>query len=191
MDQEGVIGRAGGLPWHLPGDLRRFREITWGKPIVMGRRTYASIGRPLPGRENIVLTRDLGFHAPGVRIVYTLAEALAAANDAGARLDHVSATAETGAADKLLGARPQHPLPPTATNAFFECCIIGGASLYADLLPVAERIYLTEIHARVGGDTYFPAFPHAEWREISREDRPACARDPLPLSFVVLERPAR
>ena len=141
----GVIGRDGQLPWHLPEDLKRFRRLTLGKPVVMGRRTYDSIGKPLPGRRNIVLTRQLGWRADGVETAVTLDDALALAADTP------------------------------------EVAIIGGATVYAEALPRADRIELTEVHAAPAGDTFFPPLDPARWREIARE---ADAQ----MSFVTLVR---
>ncbi|MBV8972206.1 MAG: dihydrofolate reductase [Sphingomonadaceae bacterium] len=151
----GVIGRDGGLPWHLPADLRHFKALTWAKPIVMGRRTFESIGRPLPGRHNIVLTREPGWTAEGVTVVSDLAEAIAAA---------------AGQAD----ARP-------------ETMIIGGAAVYAEALPLAGRVYLTEVHAEPEGDTLLPPFDPAIWAETARQDHAADGDAPA-FSFVTLER---
>lgn len=152
----GVIGRDNALPWHLPADLRHFKRLTVGKPVVMGRRTFESIGRPLPGRHNIVLTRDPAWRAEGVTVVANLAEAIAAA-----------------------GLAPQ-------TRAD-EVMIVGGAAIYAEALPIATRVYLTEIHAAPEGDTRLPAFDPTRWREVEREDH--AAEDGRPAySFVTLER---
>jgi dihydrofolate reductase len=152
----GVIGRDNALPWHLPADLKHFKRLTVGKPVVMGRRTFESIGKPLPGRHNIVLTRDPSWRAEGVTVVTNLAEAIAAAG-----LD-----------------------PKTRAD---EVMIIGGAAIYAEALPIATRVYLTEIHAVPEGDTWLPAFDSVRWRETAREDHPA--EDDRPAySFVTLER---
>ncbi len=152
----GVIGRDNALPWHLPADLKHFKRLTVGKPIVMGRRTFESIGRPLPGRHNIVLTRDPDWRADGVTVVGNLAEAVAA-----------------GGLD-----------PRTRVE---EVMIIGGAAVYADALPIATRIYLTEVHDAPGGDTILPPFAPDRWRETAREDHPAEDGKPA-YSFVTLER---
>jgi len=152
----GVIGRDNALPWHLSADLKHFKRLTVGKPVVMGRRTFESIGKPLPGRHNIVLTRDRGWRAEGVTIVPNLAEAIAAAG-----------------------------LVPNARAD--EIMIIGGAQVYADALPSARRIHLTEVHANPAGDTLLPAFDPARWRETAREDHAADGGTPG-YSFVTLER---
>jgi dihydrofolate reductase len=152
MDRSGVIGKDGVLPWHLSDDLRRFKRITLGKPIVMGRRTYESIGRPLPGRTNIVVTRRSDYRAPGCLIAASLDDAIRKAD----------------------GAE--------------ELMVIGGAALYGDALGRAERIYLTEVDAEIGGDVRFPEFDRSGWCELSREHHPADERHDYGFSFVVLER---
>ncbi len=154
----GVIGRDGALPWRLSGDLRRFKAETMGKPVVMGRRTFASIGRPLPGRANIVLTRDPAFRAEGARIAHDLDAALAIAAEEA----------------KRLGAT--------------EIAIIGGAALYAETLARARRIYLTEVHGSPPGTAYFPAFDRKDWRETARAGPHQGAGETFPYSFVVLDR---
>lgn len=154
--RNGVIGRDGALPWHLPADLRRFKRITVGKPVIMGRKTFESIGRPLPGRHNIVLTRDAGWDAAGVTVAANLAEAIAAAGlDPRARAD--------------------------------EIMVIGGAQIYAEALPSATRIEVTEVDADPAGDTMLPAFDPARWREEAREAHPALDGAPG-FAFVTLVR---
>ena len=150
LAENGVIGRDGGLPWRVPADLKHFKAITMGKTIVMGRKTYESIARPLPGRRNVVLSRNAARVAPGVEVVGSLDEALA-----------------------IGGNEPM---------------IIGGAAIYALALPRASRIYLTEIHGAVDGDTYFPAWERSEWRELSRQFVPRSGEATHDVSFVVLER---
>ncbi len=152
MDENRTIGAGGALPWHLPADLRYFRDITMGKPIVMGRKTHESIGRPLPGRENIVISRNPEFSAPGCRVMGGMAEVLE-------RLGEVE-----------------------------EVMVIGGASIYAEALELATRLYLTEVHAAVAGDVFFPEFDRGQWREIRRQHVLADEKNPLPHSFVLLER---
>jgi dihydrofolate reductase len=152
----GVIGRDNALPWHLPADLKHFKRLTVGKPVVMGRRTFESIGKPLPGRHNIVMTRDPAWRAAGVTVVANLAEAIAA-----------------GGLD-----------PRTRVD---EVMIIGGAAVYADALPIATRVYLTEVHDAPAGDTILPPFGADRWRETAREDHPADDGKPA-YSFVTLER---
>lgn len=152
MDESGVIGKNNGLPWHLPADLRHFKQITMGKPVLMGRKTFESIGKPLPGREFIVLTRDKSFAVAGCRVVQTLDEGIEAAAD-----------------------KP-------------ELVVIGGAEIFALALPLVSRIYLTRVHARVDGDTYFPAFDRREWLAVSEQEYPADERNAHALTFMTLER---
>jgi dihydrofolate reductase len=156
--ENGVIGRDNALPWHLPGDLRYFKRVTMGKPIVMGRKTFESIGRPLPGRTNIVISRQGGYGAEGVRVVSSLDEALALAEDI-ALVDGVE-----------------------------ELIVIGGAEIYAAALPRAQRIYLTRVHAEVEGDAHLPDIDWSAWREISREDHDATPPDSHAYSFVIYAR---
>ncbi len=157
--ENGVIGRDGGMPWHLPGDLRHFKRTTLGKPVIMGRRTFDSIGRkPLPGRPNIVLTRDKNFRADGVAVAATLDEAL--------RLAGTEAT-------KLQAD---------------EIAIVGGSTLYKETLPRADRLYLTEVHTSLNGDARFPDFDRAAWREISRDGPHREADEKFSYSFVTLDR---
>ena len=158
MSRNRVIGRNNALPWHLSEDLRYFKRVTMGKPIIMGRKTWESIGRPLPGRTNIVITRDQNFQAAGVRVVHSLDDALRLA-------EHVGV---------IEGAE--------------EVIVIGGAEIYALALPKAERLYLTQVHAEVEGDAWFPEFDLSQWQELAREDFKAEGPNPYPYSFIVLER---
>ena len=158
VSENGVIGRENALPWHLPGDLKRFKAITMGKPIIMGRKTFESIGRPLPGRTNIVLTRDANFSHDGVETALDLAEALRVAQER------------------------------TGTSEDDEAMIIGGAGIYKLALPSAHRIYLTEVHMTVSGDTYFPDINRRDWSETVREDVASETADSCGYSFVVLDR---
>lgn len=130
----GVIGSDNALPWRLPEDLKRFKALTLGHPVIMGRRTHESIGRPLPGRRNIVVSRNAAFSAAGCETAASLEAAIAAC---------------AGTADEIF--------------------VIGGAQIYAEALPLAERLYLTEIGAEFPGDARFPAFDRDAWRETSRE----------------------
>ena len=165
MDRGGLIGRDGDLPWRLPNDLKHFRQQTLGKTVLMGRRTWASLGGPLPQRENWVLTRDRDFRAEGARVFHALDEALKAHN-------------------ARLASRALTPSPAA------ELMVIGGAELYRQALPLAQRLYLTEIDAELDGDTRFPAFERDDWREIASESRPADERHAWPYRFVTLERRA-
>lgn len=157
--ENGVIGRGEDLPWHISGDLKRFRAITWGKPILMGRRTFQSIGRPLPGRTSIVITRDGAFDAPeGVLVVPSLEAAL----DTGAR--------------------------EAAKLGVDEMAVIGGAQIYALAFPHARRLRLTRVHAEPAGDVFFPAFDSVAWQEVSREGPLQGEKDEYPFSLVDYER---
>jgi dihydrofolate reductase len=158
--QNGVIGRAGELPWHLPDDLKRFKALTMGKPMLMGRRTFESIGRPLPGRTSLVLTRSADWIAPpGVIKVRSLDEAI-----------------ERTLA--IAGAARGAP----------ELAVIGGAEVFRLALPRARRIDLTRVHAAVSGDVFFPPLDPREWRETERVEHPADARHAYAMTFSVLER---
>ena len=156
--RNGVIGRNNALPWHLPEDLQYFRRVTMGKPVIMGRKTFESIGRPLPGRSNVVISRDPQFCADGVSVVDSLDAALALASD----------IALTDGVDELV--------------------VIGGEQIYREALPRARRLYLTEVHADVEGDAVLPSMRREEWREVSRERHGASETNPYDYSFVVLER---
>jgi dihydrofolate reductase len=158
LANNGVVGRDNQLPWHLPGDLPYFRRITMGKPVVMGRKTWDSIGRPLPGRTNIVISRQPDLELEGARVVDTVAAALALA-EAVAEIDGVT-----------------------------ELMVIGGAQIYALALPLAQRLYLTEVHAEVTGDARFPDWERSQWLEISRDRHSARDSNPYDYSFVVYER---
>jgi dihydrofolate reductase len=135
-----VIGCNNALPWNLPADLRHFKRITMGKPVLMGRLTFESIGRPLPGRSNIVITRDADYSAEGVQCVGSLEDALKLAQKLA--LDEGSS----------------------------ELMVIGGAQIYALALPIADRLYLTRVHTQPAGDAYLPAIDWTEWREDQREE---------------------
>ena len=146
------IGKDGRMPWHLPADLKHFKEVTLGKPVIMGRRTHESIGKALPGRRNIVVTRNAGYTADGCEIAHSLREALELAGNAA------------------------------------EIMVIGGAAIYREALPLAERIYLTRVAGQFEADTYFPAFDPKEWLEKQRLHRPADERNGRACDFIVLER---
>jgi dihydrofolate reductase len=152
--ENGVIGRGNQLPWHLPDDLKRFKALTLGKPIVMGRRTYDSIGRPLPGRTNIVASHQASLAIDGCVVVATLDAAL----KAGAQ-----AAGEDG-----------------------EVMVIGGAALFREALPLAQRIYLTRVHAEVPGDIFFPPLGAGRWRELAVTQHAADERHAHAFSFIDL-----
>lgn len=147
----GVIGSDNALPWRLPEDLKRFKALTLGHPVIMGRRTFESIGRPLPGRRNIVVTRNADWRAEGCETAASLEAALAAAGAAGE-----------------------------------EVFVIGGAQLYAAALPLARRLYLTEIRHAFEGDARFPTLDRGAWQEMAREHHRST--DGLEYDFVIYER---
>ena len=138
--QNGVIGVDNQLPWHLPCDLKYFKRVTLGKPVIMGRKTYESIGRPLPGRTNVVVTRNADWSAPGVRVVQSLKDAVRMAS-AQAALDDLD-----------------------------EVMVIGGATLYAEVMPQVDRMYLTEVELTPTGDAFFSA-PDPSQFQLMSEDR--------------------
>jgi dihydrofolate reductase len=147
-----VIGRNNRLPWKLPADLKRFKTLTMGHYLLVGRKTYESIGRPLPGRTMVVITRQENYASSGVCVAHSFEEALqmAAGNE--------------------------------------EIFIAGGAQIYEQALPRADRLYLTRIHGAFQGDTYFPRFDESKWRLISRTDREADEENSYPCSFLLYER---
>lgn len=144
----GVIGKDGALPWHIPADLKRFKALTMGRPMIMGRKTFDSFGKPLPGRRHIVLTRDASWQPEGAEIAPSPAKALAMAGP----------------------------------DAF----VIGGAEVFALLLPACDRVELTEVHGDFTGDVTMPPLG-PEWREMSREEYPAEGERPA-FAFVTLDR---
>jgi len=152
LADNGVIGRENRLPWRLSADLQRFKRLTMGKPVVMGRKTWESIGKPLPGRSNIVVTRDAGFGAEGCIVVHGIEQALDAAGDCD------------------------------------EVMVMGGANLYRQMLPRADRLYLTQVRADVEGDTRFPPFDTDEWVEVHRESHRADEKNQYDYDFIVLDR---
>ncbi|KAA1189712.1 dihydrofolate reductase [Pseudohalioglobus sediminis] len=154
----GVIGRDNALPWHLPEDLRYFKRVTMGKPLLMGRKTYESIGRPLPGRTNIVITRDPAWQAPGVQVVHSLDDAMALGAEVAQRDD----------VDEMM--------------------VIGGAEIYAAVIPQARRLYLTRVHASVAGDAVLPEVDWSVWCKVSSERHAAGGDNPYDYSFEVYER---
>ncbi|MEE8059738.1 MAG: dihydrofolate reductase [Pseudomonadales bacterium] len=158
MAENRVIGRNNQLPWYLPNDLKYFKATTMGKPVVMGRKTFESIGKPLVGRSNIVVTRSKDFAAEGVQVVHSIDEALTLAKSI-AIVD---------------GAR--------------EVMLIGGAQLYVEALSRVSRLYLTQVHAQVDGDVVFPELDWSQWDEVAREDFQAEGLNCYDYSFIVLRR---
>lgn len=157
--RNGVIGRDGDLPWRLRSDLQRFKAITLGKPCIMGRKTWESLPlKPLPGRLNLILSRDESFTARGAVVCTTLDEAVEIARE----------TAEE--------------------DGIGEICVIGGVALFEKALPRAKRLYLTEVEAEPDGDVMFPAFDETDWIELSSKPHPAGEKDDHPFVLRVLER---
>jgi dihydrofolate reductase len=154
----GVIGLRGSLPWHLSADLRYFKRTTMGHPLVMGRKTWDSIGRPLPGRQSVVITRQVGFAPAGVAV----------AHDIDTALDRARAAARATGASQVM--------------------VIGGAQIFDALRGRAQRIYLTEIHGRFPGDVFFAAPDPARWRETSRSARLTDEGSGLDYTFLVYNR---
>ncbi|MEM8561103.1 MAG: dihydrofolate reductase [Pseudomonadota bacterium] len=156
--ENGVIGSGNDLPWHLPEDLRHFKRVTMGKPILMGRKTFQSIGRPLPGRTNIVISRDSMLKVEGVTVAASLDHAI----------DEATRVIDRDSADEMV--------------------VIGGAEIYRAALPQVARLYMTEVHAMVEGDVMLPLITWSQWRETQRERHSASAGNPFDYSFVVYER---
>jgi dihydrofolate reductase len=156
--QNGVIGRGNALPWRLKSDMQHFRALTMGKPVVMGRKTFLSIGKPLRGRTTIVVSRDRDFTAPGIVVAPSLDAALATA-----RGDALRRNADT-------------------------IVIAGGAEIYAQAMPLATQLAVTHVHKQIDGDAYFPAIHAGEWRESARSEHEAAAEDEAGFAFVTYER---
>lgn len=159
MAENGVIGRNNQLPWYLPEDLRYFKKTTMGKPIIMGRKTFESIGKPLPGRTNIVISSQQDLVLPeGVRLASSVESALAIAEGV-ALIDGID-----------------------------EVMVIGGEQIYAMFMPRATRLYLTKVHAAVDGDAWFSAYKENDWEQVSQQCFAASANNPYDYSFCVLQR---
>ena len=154
MDENYVIGYKNQLPWYLPADLQHFKNITSGHPVLMGRKTFESIGKPLPNRTNIIMTRDASFRAEGCITVTSIQQALAVASKENKK----------------------------------EIFVIGGAQIYAQLLPYIQRIYLTVIHDQFEGDTFFPELVDGEWEEIENTPHMPDGDNAFAYSFITLER---
>jgi dihydrofolate reductase len=168
MARNRVIGCNNALPWHLPPDLKHFKSLTMGHPIIMGRKTYESIGRPLPGRISIIVTRQADYEVPGAIVVDSIAQALHAVD----------------------GKAQEHNNPDSTADG--EAFVIGGAEIFRQALPLCDRIYITEIQADFEGDVLFPEFNLEEWIESSREwchwDGGANNSSTLDYHFVMLDR---
>jgi len=156
--RNGIIGANGGLPWRLSSDLKRFKALTWGKPMVMGRKTFASIGRALPGRETIVVTRDPAFASSGVLVAHEI--------DAALDLAHERA--------RIMGAD--------------EIIVAGGAEIYAQTIEQASRLFITEVALDAEGEARFPPIDPLQWREVGRETGDRGPRDDADFAFVEYER---
>jgi dihydrofolate reductase len=156
--ENGVIGRDNTIPWRLKSDQQRLKALTLNKPVVMGRKTFESLRRPLPGRTNIVITRDPAYRAQGAIVTASFENACAIA---------LGDALRRSAADIMM---------------------IGGADVYARSLPIADRLEITEVHAAVEGDTRFPAIDTAQWQEVAREKNPAGPDDSTGFSYVTYRR---
>ena len=156
--ENGTIGTDNALPWHISSDLKNFKKLTMGKPILMGRKTFESIGKPLKGRVNIVITRQAGWTASDVTVCRDIKDAVSVAKQQASK------------------------------DGAGEVMVIGGAEIYARLLLEADRIYLTEVHRRYDGDAWFTAPDKAHWKEVSRERFPPDDEGGPSYSFVVLDR---
>jgi len=152
MDENRVIGKNNDLPWRLPADLKYFKQVTMGHPVAMGRKTFDSIGRKLPGRENIIITRNLNYHQEDCTVLHTIEELV----------DY--------------------------SKKFNELFVIGGADIFEQCMPFADRLYITYIYHSFEGDTYFPPFDMEDWIEISRVKGDKNEQNPYNYDFVVYAR---
>ncbi len=159
MAENHCIGVNNALPWHLPEDLKHFKRTTLGKPVVMGRKTFESIGRPLPGRANIVISRNAQWQHEGVMVAKTLEEGLAQA------------------------------VQQAAHSGVNEVVIIGGAQIYNEALGVVDRLYITRVHTEIAGDAFFPDMTWEEWQKEKSEHFCADDHNPYNYSFEVWARP--
>lgn len=154
MDEKRGIGIDGGLPWHLPADLKQFKSLTMGHHIIMGRKTYESIGRPLPGRIMVVITRNPTYQAEGCLIAHSLEQAIEKAQES-----------------------EEH-----------EAFVIGGGEIFTEAIELADRIYLTLVHANFPVNIYFPEYSPEEWEEVESEFNPADEKNQYPFTFKILSR---
>lgn len=162
MDKNRLIGKAGGMPWHVPGEMAYFKRVTMGKPIIMGRKTFESIGKPLPGRTNIVITRNRRWSAENVVVVHDL--------------------------DSALQQAASVCLSPTTPAS--ELVVIGGAGLCRDTMAITQRLYLTVIDHSFEGDTWLDSFHWDDWQAVSEEVQDVQATGGLPVTYWVLEKRA-
>lgn len=158
IDQNRLIGNGPHIPWRLPADLLHFREMTIGKPVVMGRKTFETLPRPLSKRKNIILTRNNNYNAPKECII-------------------------AHSVDGVIKIAKE-----LSENGLTELMICGGAPIYAAFLPLASRLYLTQIHETFEGDVYFPEFDWNEWEEVERTDLDADEKNPYSYSFLILDK---
>ncbi len=156
--ENNIIGKDNTMPWHLPADLAYFKKVTLGKPIIMGRKTYESIGRPLPGRRNIVISRDENYAAEGIDTVISVEKALSLVDGS------------------------------DGGEAAEEIMVIGGGAIYNHCLPNADRLYVTHIQATIDGDTQFPNYDEVTWRKTESELRERDDKNAYDLDFCVYER---
>ena len=170
VSRNGIIGRDGDMPWRLSSDLKRFKRLTMGKPVIMGRKTFESIGKPLPGRLNIVVTRNFDWAADGAMRIGSL----------DAAIELATAHLESAEPD------PDNPDAPMID----EICVIGGGEIYAQAMALADRLHVTHVEAEVDGDTRFPAIDPDVWEAVAEEDCPAGEKDSHPMRFVTYERRA-
>ena len=152
MDSNRLIGKDNGLPWHLPADLAFFKKLTTGNTILMGRKTFDSIGRPLPNRRNIVITRNADIEITGCEVVNSIEKAL------------------------------------SLVQSETEVMVIGGAKLYQQILPIADRLYITQIEGEFDGDAYFPSYNEAEWSQISIDSREPDENNHHKYHFITFDR---
>lgn len=153
-----IIGKDNDMPWHLPADLAYFKKVTLGKPIIMGRKTFESIGRPLPGRRNIVISRDENYFAEGIDTVTSVEKALALVDGS------------------------------NGNEQVEEIMVIGGGAIYKHCLPSADRLYVTHIKAEIDGDTQFPNYDDGSWEKVSSEVRESDEKNIFELDFCVYQR---
>lgn len=156
--ENNAIGINNKMPWYLPGDLRYFKAVTMGKPVIMGRKTFDSLRKPLPGRTNIVITRDRHWHHEGVKVVHNLDDAIELAEDI------------------------------SLINGNEEVMVIGGEQIYRMAMARADRLYLTRVYQSFEGDAFFPEFDQNQWIETSRQDLHSEDEEPLTYSYLVLDR---
>lgn len=154
LDERNGIGLRGGLPWHLAADLKRFKALSMGHHLIMGRKTWDSIGRALPGRTSIIISHDPEYQAEGCLVAHSLDEGLSLAESRGEE----------------------------------EAFVIGGGEIFALALPLADRIYLTRVHAVVAADTFFPEFDTSEWRVVEQAKQPQDEKNQYPFTFYRLDR---